>query len=266
MDEWEKIVKQKLENYQHSQGPDEGNEQRLFNELDERQQKPGFSWKIAASVVIIIGIGFLVYFSGNTVVVTGPDERVTHQLPGGSQVMLNNNSRISYNSLSWNFRRSTDLDGEAYFKVKKGSPFAVFSERGTTNVLGTAFNIYARADGYEVKCYEGQVQVELQNKKVSLEPGKGVEQTEVFTFDARAGTWTSGEIDFNARPLEEVIRAFNRQYKDRLTAPDSLLSLTYSGFFPIANRELALKLICEPLNLTYVVEENKITLYPAREE
>tara|TARA_B100000131_G_C18122089_1_gene613290 strand:+ start:4082 stop:4798 length:717 start_codon:yes stop_codon:yes gene_type:complete len=88
-------------------------------------------------------------------------------LDDGSNVKLNSESKISYNSRFNKNNRTIKLKGEGYFEVSdNGIPFAVETDYGTIKVLGTSFNVRARADGFEVGVISGNVTVE--NKKLSI--------------------------------------------------------------------------------------------------
>ena len=88
-------------------------------------------------------------------------------LPDGSIAQLNGSSTLKYHPYWWNISRNISLEGEAFFEVAKGSKFSVESKNGTTSVLGTSFNIYARSNQYEVVCVTGKVWVENATGEVS---------------------------------------------------------------------------------------------------
>jgi ferric-dicitrate binding protein FerR (iron transport regulator) len=66
-------------------------------------------------------------------------------LPDGSKVVLNANSKLEYPPGFSNNTREVYLDGEAYFDIAHdpGKPFIVHTGSISTRVLGTAFNINA---------------------------------------------------------------------------------------------------------------------------
>ncbi len=98
-------------------------------------------------------------------------EKTAVELPDLSQVKLNAQSRLTFNKKSWNKKREVVLDGEAYFKVAKGSKFSVITKDGTVTVLGTQFNVKHRDNYFEVVCFEGSVGVEYKESSVTLKPG-----------------------------------------------------------------------------------------------
>lgn len=85
------------------------------------------------------------------------------RLPDGSTVLMNENSRLSYTESFGETAREVRFIGEGYFDIKHdpSKPFKVFTEKVTTTVLGTAFNIKAYPGEKEIKVTvtRGKVQV-----------------------------------------------------------------------------------------------------------
>jgi transmembrane sensor len=85
-------------------------------------------------------------------------------LPDGSQVWLNSQSKLTYASNYNQTTREVKLEGEGYFKVAhdKKRPFLVSTSKITIRALGTEFN---------VKCYaeEGLIETTLINGSVKIE-------------------------------------------------------------------------------------------------
>ena len=51
-----------------------------------------------------------------------------------------------------------------FLKVEKGKTFTVKTNYGEVEVLGTVFNVKSRDYAFEVICYEGSVEVSLDDK------------------------------------------------------------------------------------------------------
>jgi len=121
-------------------------------------------WKIAASVILFIGLGWGYYqyqlFSkvpstyhqlvskagrGLTERVNLKDQPMTVRLSDGSVVTLEKNSRISFAAPFAGDRREVYLTGEAFFVVTKNPqrPFLVYANETVTKVLGTGFRVRA---------------------------------------------------------------------------------------------------------------------------
>ncbi|NJO91798.1 MAG: FecR domain-containing protein [Chloroflexia bacterium] len=135
------------------------------------------SYSAAAVLIVSIGIfSFIRYYSINVYCPNGQHSAIT--LPDGSKVTLNANSQLSYHPYWWKYSRKLDFSGEAFFEVTKGDKFSVVSKNGTTSVLGTSFNIFARDNDYRVHCITGKVKVEKENSGVII-----LTQNEYTVFD-----------------------------------------------------------------------------------
>lgn len=146
----------------------------------------------AAAVLIFMFVGTGIYLSSRSplqdtiYVASNVIENTTLKvktvfLPDSSMVELNPNSKIVYAN-NFESNRRIEVEGEAYFKVKKDKkhPFQVFCNQTTTTVLGTSFTVKGNAkNGVSVSLYEGSVQMSVkdQAKKWILVPG------ETFTYE-----------------------------------------------------------------------------------
>ncbi len=125
--------------------------------------------KIAATVIVLLGISFLIAESTSKNLITqsaAKGEMKTLFLPDGSQLILNANSSITYSS-DFKENRSLNLKGEAYFKVVKNpkSPFTVETAQFKTKVLGTSFTIRAYKNYLnKISVLSGRVEVSSKEK------------------------------------------------------------------------------------------------------
>ncbi|MBA4055869.1 MAG: anti-sigma factor [Marivirga sp.] len=227
-----------------------------------------FSWatpflRIAAALALFISC-YYIFFSNNSAtqvtVETLAGKKKEFILPDSSFVVLNASSHLSYSSEMK--EREVKLDGEAYFKVKKGSRFEVITEAGKVTVLGTQFNIRHRKDFFEVICYEGSVRVETSEKMVQLKPtqvlrsikGKPVMQ---FIIQDAGPSWVDNESSFQSVPLREVIKELEIQYNISVSTKDVDDGQLFTGRFPHNDLTLALKSITLPLNLIFNIQDNQ---------
>ena len=195
-------------------------------------------WVVAASVVLLIGVGLTVWSLLNTGTIeyhTNYGERQQIELPDGSIVELNANSRLSWNK-SWNRTgvRSVDLDGEAYFDVVKmaGKEFQVTADETLVKVLGTSFNVSNRRGKTEVFLHEGQVKLEIPDQEpLTMVPGEKVAykgkssmitKTKEETLRS-AAAWKTGVISFRKVALKDIIPELNDIYGIRLVCPNPQL-------------------------------------------
>jgi transmembrane sensor len=90
---------------------------------------------------------------------TGSNKTVS--LPDGSDVMLYNNSELTYEEPADGKRREITIKGKADFRVAKDKtrPFVVFSGDIFTTALGTRFLVTALPDAkqYTIRLFEGSV-------------------------------------------------------------------------------------------------------------
>ncbi|HEY8970934.1 MAG TPA: FecR family protein, partial [Puia sp.] len=103
------------------------------------------------------------------------------QFPDGTSVVLNENSRISYNADFGKVKREIFLEGEAYFDVAKspGMPLIIHAKNVDIKVLGTSFNVkaYSNDRGVETSLIRGMVEVSSKRwpgQKVLLRPNEKV--------------------------------------------------------------------------------------------
>lgn len=217
-------------------------------------------WKVAAVFAVLLA-GYYFLTTMDTSIKTEIAQTEIFSLPDDSEVILNSGSKITYNKKDWRNSRELSLVGEAYFKVTKGNKFSVKTREGTISVLGTQFNVFARSGICTVACYEGLVSVAFNGtlvkvpagSKIQIENGKLVieEKTE-----NHSPAWLAKESNFENAPLSLVIDEVQRQYPVKVTLENVDVNKRFSGSFTHENLDLALKAICEPLQLNYSKEEN----------
>ncbi len=192
----------------------------VFEPLEERSVRRG-SWKripvwsYAASLLLPLLLFCYLYTITEK---TAKGKHAVVWLPDRSSVTLNAESRLSYKPIAWYVSRKAKLDGEAYFEVKHGSRFTVSSGNKRTKVLGTTFNVYARKELYRVTCLTGQVEVQVGQEAVKLQPNmhanfdRGAISVVGVVNPAMATGWVQGKFVFDEMPLPFVIAEVERQY------------------------------------------------------
>lgn len=147
---------------------------------------------LAAGVAASVLIFFLVFpptekkgdepVAGNTIS-TRPGSKSKIELPDGTQVWLNADSKLTYGQHFLGNTRDVTLTGEAYFDVAHATsaetgqriPFIIHTNSIDIKVLGTAFNVrsYPGEKTTETALIRGSVEVTLNNnpdKKIVLKP------------------------------------------------------------------------------------------------
>jgi ferric-dicitrate binding protein FerR (iron transport regulator) len=222
----------------------------------------------AASVVILLGAFFIfrnmTTSTPPTVASTQAGEQKSVTLPDGSTATLNADSRISYQADQWSNRRNVDLNGEAFFDVKKGKKFQVNTPSGNmVEVLGTSFNVYTRQKDFKVECMTGKVKLTDATKKntLVLAPGMGSRieagKLKTYKFDkSEVSNWRKGEFQYQETPLGQVFAEIERQFNVKVAYKTDVKNRLYTGFFSNKDLASALKFICEPMSLKYTIKND----------
>jgi len=224
-------------------------------------------FRIAAILIVAVILGYFSY--------TYINQRINNQdwiaevhevyLPDSSVVTLNASAKIRFDEKNWRKTRNIELEGEAFFKVNKGSQFNVISSQGTVTVLGTEFDVKNWDNYFEVTCYSGSVKVITSNHEVILKPNMAFriingKQEQYTVLNKPMPDWINGESSFESVPLKFVLEELERQYNINTVAAKVDMNQLFTGSFSHHNLEIALKSVTVPLNLSYRVNENKIVL------
>jgi len=216
-------------------------------------------WMAAASIVILISLGSFLRFYTITIK-TPAGQHLEAMLPDQSEVKLNAQSSVSYHPYWWLVSRKVNLEGEAFFEVQKGRKFTVVSAIGTTQVLGTSFNVLAREEIYKVTCITGTVKVRSRmgyeaiikpNSKAEINKNGEINvSTHIETFPEIS--WRKNIFLFTATPVHAVFTEIERQYGVTITAKINNESLYSGNFTKNQNVEEILNYVCPALGLKYV--------------
>jgi ferric-dicitrate binding protein FerR (iron transport regulator) len=197
--------------------------------------KPWMKLAVAAVILLAFGIWFLQpEFDENWMnQQTIAGEKTTIDLPDGSKIWLNQNSKVKYEKLF--DKRIVYLEGEAFFEVQKknGKPFEVIAGDSKTTVLGTAFNVraYPKENKVELAVEEGKVAFaaeETPNDNALLVAGEyatytkssqEIEKEEMTKLNAAA--WKKGTLRFKNTQMDEVIESLERYYDIEIEVSDN---------------------------------------------
>lgn len=184
---------------------------------------------VSVAAILIIGLMLGVLFSkiisernikSETLVFETPrGEKSKINLPDGSEVWLNANSKLVYHSFLKK-ERKVELIGEAYFEIAHAKmPFVVKTPDCDVTVLGTKFNImaYAEFDRNEVTLIEGRVKVNSGLTENILIPGQMLvlknEAVEIHNVNSSLYTdWVNNKFNFKDIPLSELIKRLENWY------------------------------------------------------
>ncbi|WP_247236148.1 FecR family protein [Telluribacter sp. SYSU D00476] len=156
-------------------------EERRRNKVVRLFARIKYRWAVAASLIVALGIGLLLYgsvhsgegsalskigegeYTGLTEIKNSDGDVKYVRLPDGSSVVLQGYSSIRHPRQFDPAKREVYLSGEAFFEVTKNpeQPFYVYANELVAQVHGTSFSIRAgRKDGQvEVAVKTGKVYV-----------------------------------------------------------------------------------------------------------
>lgn len=188
--------------------------------------------RIAAVLFIplILGISIFLFYTSsgeeNFYTAEAPlGQKAKVELPDGSTVWLNSGSNIRYSSQFNKKNRTIDLNGEAFFEVKKntGKPFFVHTPFLDVKVTGTRFNVnaYDEEAFIETSLIEGKVNVVLkgESKPIQLNPGNVMAyskstheiSTSKLNKDAAIG-WKDNRLIFINDDFSKLTRKIEKWY------------------------------------------------------
>ncbi|MEO0505163.1 MAG: FecR domain-containing protein [Bacteroidota bacterium] len=228
--------------------------------------KPYKSFLRIAAAIALLMVGAFAYLNlSNESVTTEIAETAKLTLPDASEVVLNADSKVTYDDTDWDLQRNITLEGEAFFKVAKGKIFTVSTDLGQVQVLGTQFNVEARKDYFEVSCYEGLVSVTFNNTTQKLPAGASLlfirgERME-RTVSNREPSWLNRESSFERVPLQFVINELERQFKIDVALENVDTEVLFTGSFNNTDLETALKSISTPSKLNFKVSGDNVLFY-----
>ncbi|HMH22746.1 MAG TPA: FecR family protein [Puia sp.] len=223
------------------------------------------------------------------------------QLPDGSQVWLNADSRITYDESFQGASREVQLTGEAYFDVVKDKehPFVIHTSSIDIKVLGTTLNVrsYTNEKNTEAALIRGSIEITLRNspdKKIILRPNEKlvVQNGKASVIAGKTGIaageddnepmmvlgkvhfikkdtvasdilWVKNKLAFDGESLKNVALKIERWYDIRVVITDENLKNTqYSAVF----EDESLRQVMEALRLTgnfrYSINKKEIIIRP----
>jgi ferric-dicitrate binding protein FerR (iron transport regulator) len=223
-------------------------------------RKNSYVWWAAASILLVLGVSMGIWFTANRTnpvptyvalvktadlplieVANEQNQPIMVNLPDGSTVLLQQNSRLSYPKAFRDKCREVYLTGEAFFEVHKNpaQPFFVYANELVTQVLGTSFRVTAYEQDLEVKVVvkTGVVSVfsAQGNQAFEQKPDRSLQevvltpaQQAVFSREdgkiARSSSAKSAELpietysfEFNRTPVVEVLQLLEKAYGVSIT-------------------------------------------------
>ena len=193
-------------------------------------------WRIAAAILVLVVASFtlfqspireLIFKAPITEIYNPAGKRSKIQLPDGTTVWLNAESRISFPEKFSSHSRNVTLSGEAFFDVVRNEsvPFIVTTGNLQTTVLGTSFNLQSYpGETFRMTVASGKVQVKSKTETIQLQANQQATHQSLTGFSAPvtvesadAIAWTRGTLSFNHKTFEEVAHMLERWYNVKIT-------------------------------------------------
>lgn len=239
---------------------------------------------VAAMVALVLGFALSYLFNNpgeswqadrlENVIMAPPGQKTQLLLPDGTQVWLNSGSRLSYNYQYSTTDRVVNLEGEAFFDVKKDPqyPFIVKAGAVDVKVHGTAFNVSAYADEENIMVALLRGKVSLlsaadQNILTYLSPdqiatvSKNNLSCRVEACDAEIeSSWHHNLLKFEGMPVDEVWKKLERWYGVDITLANVDPSRAY--WFTVKTESLTelLEMINKITPIDYRLNGKEVTI------
>ncbi|MBC7873866.1 MAG: FecR domain-containing protein [Ferruginibacter sp.] len=243
-----------------------------YNGQEEQNNKPRgtfrkIAWAAGIAASLLTGVFIISTITGNkketkanahNTVSTKRGSKSKINLPDGTQVWLNADSRITYNENFQGSLREVELTGEAFFDVVRDEtrPFIIHTAAIDVKVLGTAFNVrsYAEEKNTETSLIRGSVEITLVNspdkKKIILKPNDKliVNNSQATVLQQSGGVkpnspvltlgkinyikkdsiavetlWTRNKLAFDKESLEDIALKIERWYDVKVMIVDEKL-------------------------------------------
>lgn len=263
-----------------------------------------FIRSIAAALVIGLGIGIVYYYlkedgissPSQNILATKKGSKSSLVLPDGTKVLLNADTRLTYDQAFGKKLREVNLEGEAYFEVVKDSkhPFIVHTKAMNVKVLGTVFNVraYNSESNTAATLLKGSIEVRLNKKSdrniVVLKPNEKIVVNNSDTANATAKYsqprsidisvaaiklnaqdssvaetgWTQNRLVFDQAYYSKVFPELERWYGINVIIKDSsILKRKISGIYENESLTEVLESFKLATGFKYKIEDNNLLIY-----
>lgn len=238
--------------------------QKLDQAPKQRQRSLTTYWLMGAAAAIVLAfVGLFQSGLFTPVTTTSIAMQQTVWLPDSSMVVLNSRSTLKSNYQIIGGKRQLKLEGEAYFKVKKGKPFIVSFPGGTLRVLGTEFNVIAYSkEDIRIDCTSGKVQVMVNNQPVILVKGQGMH----LTGNELKGPYSIDQEEVQGRlngiyvwheeSLDGIFAYIGNRFGYTISMTPSLEKRNFSGTLTLNNLRQSLEVLSGAMQIKYTIDDS----------
>lgn len=211
--------------------------------LPETKTYTDYRWifKIAASVIVFLGIGIVAYtiigkkFQTPEIASIASESNaiLEQKLPDNSHVVLSANSKLTYVKDFIGDTRDVELAGEAYFQVTPDiqRPFIIHADKAQIKVVGTTFNVNAAGNAVIVSVTSGKVQLSTSDTAVILikgQTGTWIKNSHIINvtseIDENALGYATRRLDFRGVMLKDVITDIEKMYSCKISLKNNNLA------------------------------------------
>jgi len=201
------------------------------------------------------------------------------QLPDGSKIWLNADSKIRYPESFKGGSREIYLNGEAFFDVVKNPehPFIIHLANGTVKVLGTSFNVRAYDN-------EPVVETSVATGRIAFIPKYRTthkkQDTIVVAADHKASytftreelhtsptssvedkAWTEGKLIFRGMTMQQIAVELERNFGKKVVFVDSTpLEYVFTGSFENNTLDEIMYYLSRTKNFSYKITNTELLI------
>ncbi len=230
-----------------------------------------FVWKVAAMLVVGIGITLFFYLNRTKELQYSVAENETQEfyLPDSTKVILRNNSNLIAQSNYNQENREVELHGMAYFDVKRNEekPFIISVNGGTVEVLGTAFLVNTKKENeVNVTVERGSVKLSSQNDPANSFSVLKKNQTATLLLDDTTIStkeilnlnelfWANKKLIYRQQPLQLVFEELEKIFQVEIEyKPETIENCRLSAMFRDEDFENILQNISLSMEFDYTNE------------
>ncbi|WP_293936163.1 FecR family protein [Sphingobacterium sp. UBA5996] len=197
------------------------------------------------------------------------------ELPDGTLVWLNADSKLKIEPGYNEHKRSVFLEGEAYFKVakNKAKPFIVQVGNTRIEALGTAFNVklYPKDNALlTTQLDEGKIRVSnagldeilLPGQRIQLNVLNGAFQRLAENSQPDIANWKDGYFEFDQTPLPDILADLARWYNFTYSLSPAYKNKVLSGKISKKESFEEVLKILRFAGINYTIEKNELLLIP----
>ncbi len=213
---------------------------------------PARRWAaVAATVVALIAVAWLLRPTGPTLVASTGSEAFAYTTVDGSKITLRPHTKLFALTSSGSDVRYR-LEGEAFFDVTHNPArrFSVEANNGRVSVLGTRFNVSSWGMQTTVYLEEGRVRFEKvsDGSNVVLAPGQRSSLSATGELEQPLAAdgleyldWMRDQMVFEHRPLDRILAEMSQHYGITFDVPATLDEETLTGRILLADVDQAVR-------------------------